>query len=201
MNKYYYEDDDDENSDKDGDSKDDDDDIDDGCYDNELHNQNKRINTCKNNDERFWKKKKQKYEAADVSDMQNEDDNLNVIVQAVLDELQGGDRHFKKYDHQDERIKNFHNEIDSYLKRDHTQRNSYLSSHRSFGKKLKKLMKSLCNADARDESIPKFTNTERTIMKIFYKDKQFDHDMRFMMVENNIYLNILRKMSKYLKKL
>ena len=62
-------------------------------------------------------------------------------------------------------------------------------------------MKSLCNADDRDESIPKFTDTEKTIMKIFYKDKQRHHDTRFMMVENNIYLNILRKLSKYLKRL
>ena len=206
MNKYYYED-DDENSDKDGELKeidDDDNDIDDddnNHYNNELYNQKKRINTCDgNNDEKILKKRKKNNEAS-MSDMQNEDDNLNIIVQAVLDELQSDGRHTKCDHRRDDKVKNFHDEIDAYLKCNHTQQNSYLSSHKSFEKKLKKLMKSLCDADTRDESIPRFTNTERTIMKIFYKDKQFDHDTRFMMVENNIYLNILRKMSKYLKKI
>ena len=122
--------------------------------------------------------------------MQRDDDNLNVIVHAVLDELRDMDNFNKvsrkNFDNND-KIKNFHNEIDSYLKRNHTQRNSYLTSHEMFQEKLKKLMKSLCNADERDESIPKFTSTEKTIMKIFYKDKQRNHDTRFMMVENNIF--------------
>ena len=59
------------------------------------------------------------------------------------------------------------------------------------------LVKSVCNADTRDESIPKFTQTEKALMKVFYKNK---HDRRFMLVENHVFLNILRKLSKYLKK-
>lgn len=58
------------------------------------------------------------------------------------------------------------------------------------------MMKSLCNVDNRDADVPKFTDTEKT----FYKGKQGLHDTCFMMVENNIFLNVLRKMSKYLKK-
>ena len=138
-----------------------------------------------------------------LSDMENEDNNLNIVVKAVLDELHNDNyfQHGKKYENRYKKVRSFHHEIDSYLKDNHTRRNSYLSSRPSFTKKLKKLIKSLCEADSRDESIPKFSTTEKTIMKIFYKDKQFDHDVRFMMVENNIYLNILRKISKYLKKL
>ena len=139
-----------------------------------------------------------------MNEMEKDDDNLNVIVHAVLDELRDMgkfDKMSRKSNVDDDKIKIFYNEIDSYLKRNHTQRNSYLTSHKTFGEKFKKLMKSLCNADDRDESIPKFTDTEKTIMKIFYKDKQRHHDTCFMMVENNIYLNILRKLSKYLKRL
>ena len=133
-----------------------------------------------------------------MNDMER-DDNLNVILHAVLDELRDMgefDKTSQKTNVNGDKIKTFYNEIDCYLKCNHTQRNSYLTSHEAFGEKLKKLMKSICNADDRDESIPKFTNTEKTIMKIFYKDKQRHHDTRFMMVENNIYLNILRELSK-----
>ena len=70
----------------------------------------------------------------------------------------------------------------------------------NFQKKLMKLVKSICNVDSRDESIPKFTQTERALMKVFYKNKQEKHDRRFMLVENNVFLNILRKLSKYFKK-
>ena len=206
MNKYYYEDDDQKHIDKDDELEenhdndmesdvDDDDQYDD---DNQAYHKKKRFQP-----DSKYQKKKTKNESSGFSDMENEDNNLNIIVQAVLDELQNDDdfNTKKKCNSEHERVRNFHDEIDSYLKCNHTRRNSYLSSRPSFQKRLKKLMKSLCEADSRDESIPKFSTTEKTIMKIFYKDKQFDHDMRFMMVENNIYLNILRKMSKYLKKL
>ena len=61
-------------------------------------------------------------------------------------------------------------------------------------------MKSVHNLDSRDEGVPKFSETEKSLMKIFFKEKQEQHDRRFMMVENNIFLNVLRKISKYLKK-
>ena len=210
MNKYHYEDDDDDKHvDKDElEEKHDVESNDDDDYphdDNQIYYQKKRLNSNNDDDdiENFnHRKKKNKNQSSELSDMENEDDNLNIIVQAVLDELRNDNLDAKKKnDSRYEKIKCFHDEIDSYLKSNHTRRNSYLSSRPSFQKRLKKLMKSLCEADSRDESIPKFSSTEKTIMKIFYKEKQFDHDMRFMMVENNIYLNILRKMSKYLKKL
>ena len=209
MNKYHYEDDDDKHIDKDEleenyDVENDDDDDDYSYNDDQTYYQKKKKRFhSHNDDDSNHPKKETKNESSGFSDIENEDNNLNIIVQAVLDELQNDDHldNKKKHDSRYERVKNFHDEIDSYLKCNHTRQNSYLSSRPSFQKKLKKLMKSLCEADSRDESIPKFSTTEKTIMKIFYKDKQFDHDMRFMMVENNIYLNILRKMSKYLKKL
>ena len=100
----------------------------------------------------------------------------------------------------DETAVKFARDIDKYLLSNHIKRNKYLVSHIEFQRKLKKLMKSIYNLDSRDESVLKFSETEKTLMKIFFKGKQEEHDKRFMMVENNIFLNMLRKISKYLKK-
>ena len=202
------------------DDDDNDNDDDDNDYD-DLNYCDKSIKNCNNNKNKYSKPNYEYYSSesesehdhcskkskknddggdGEVSDWNGKDSNLDVIVNAVLDELRGMERVDKFSSNNDDSMKSFSHEIDQYLKHNHTKRNSYLTSHESFQKKLKKLMKSMCNVDERDETIPKFTDTEKTIMKIFYKGKQGHHDTRFMMVEN-IYLNILRKISKYLKKI
>ena len=60
-------------------------------------------------------------------------------------------------------------------------------------------MKSICKADVRDHMLPNFTETEFNLMKAFYKGKT-THDVKYLMVEDVIFLNIMRKLSKYLKK-
>ena len=136
------------------------------------------------------------------SDDVDDDDNLSYIVHAVLEELNAEKANEKnsKKERDDERTVRFARQIDRYLTIDHIKRNQYLVSHNEFQRKLKKLMKSLYNLDSCDEGILKFNETEKSLMKIFFKEKQEHHDRRFMMVENNIFLNMLRKISKYLKK-
>ena len=131
----------------------------------------------------------------------DDEDNLSLIVHAILEELNAEKTNEKNQKReQDERTIRFAQQIDKYLANDHMKRNQYLVSHNEFQRKLKKLMKSLYNLDSRDEGIPKFNETEKTLMKIFFKEKQEHHNRRFMMVENNIFLNVLRKISKYLKR-
>ena len=60
-------------------------------------------------------------------------------------------------------------------------------------------MKALCMADKRDTSLPRFNETELLLMKNFYKQKIKVHDLYFLLIENNVFLNVMRKMSKYLK--
>ena len=60
-------------------------------------------------------------------------------------------------------------------------------------------MKALCMADKRDTSLPCFNETELLLMKNFYKQKIKVHDLYFLLIENNVFLNVMRKMSKYLK--
>ena len=74
-----------------------------------------------------------------------------------------------------------------------------MSKNDDFCHKLQKLMKSICKADIRDHTLPNFTETEYNLM-IFYKGKSTSHDMKYLMVESVIFLNIMRKLSKYLKK-
>lgn len=122
------------------------------------------------------KKKKEIPNYDDESDIDN-DDKLSYIVQAVLEELKDDKSNEKKQKKQgDETSIKFAKQIDRYLESDHIKRNRYLVSNNEFQRKLKKLMKSLCNLDFRDESIPKFTETEKSLMKIFFKEKQEQHD-------------------------
>ena len=165
-----------------------DDDDDDDYYRQEILNHRK-----------LERKNKIEVTSAD-SDLEN-DDKLSYIVQAVLEELKNEKSESKnERKNSDETTIKFAKDIDKYLLSDHIKRNRYLISHVEFQRKLKKLMKSVHNLDSRDENVPKFTETEKTLMKIFFKGKQEEHDKWFMMVENNIFLNILRKISKYLKK-
>ena len=72
-----------------------------------------------------------------------------------------------------------------------------LSKNDDFCHKLQKLMKSICKADVRDHTLPNFTGTEYNLMKAFYKGKATSHDMKYLMVEDVIFLNIMQKLSKY----
>ena len=58
-------------------------------------------------------------------------------------------------------------------------------------------MKSICKADTSDSTIPRFTDMEYMLMKSFYKRKATAHDINDLMVEDVIFLNIIRKLSKY----
>ena len=60
-------------------------------------------------------------------------------------------------------------------------------------------MKSICKVDVRDHTLPNFTETEYEL-KAFYKGKTTSHDVKYVMVESVIFLNIMQKLSKYLKK-
>ena len=79
----------------------------------------------------------------EVLDWNEKDSNLDVIVNAVLDELRSTERVNRFSLNNDNGTKSFSHEIDQYLKHNHTRRNSYLTSNESFQKKLKKLMKSV----------------------------------------------------------
>ena len=171
------------------------------CKIKKNHNKPKEIYDDDDSDDYYEKeilnhrKSKEKeidFENAD-SDIENED-KLSYIVHAVLEELRNdkSDNKSQKKEEHESTVK-FAKEIDKYLSSDHIKRNKYLISHTEFQRKLRKLMKSIYNLDSRDESIPKFTQTEKTLMKVFFKEKQEQHDRRFMMVENNIFLNMLRK--------
>lgn len=99
-----------------------------------------------------------------TDDMENED-NLNVIVHAVLDELKNSNfSHHKEDKNEDKKFLNFAKQIDDYLEADHTKRNHYLTGHVEFQRKLKKLIKSIVTTDDRDNSLPKFTDTEKTTL-------------------------------------
>lgn len=64
------------------------------------------------------------------TDEMDNDDNLSVIVHAVLEELNGMKKQDKMAHHnENERFILFAKEIDDYLKKDHTKRNKYLTNH------------------------------------------------------------------------
>ena len=87
-------------------------------------------------------------------------------------------------------------EIDNYIRSNHTKQNNFLSKNDNFRHKLQKLIKSICKADVRDHTLPNFTETEFNLMKAFYKGKTTSHDMKYLMVEDVIFLNIMQKLSK-----
>ena len=95
-----------------------------------------------------------------LNEKKNED-NINLIVHAVLEELKS------KYKNQYSEEKNqnsaieYAKEIDNYIRSDHTKRND------DFRHKLQKLTKSICKADVRDHTLPNFTKTEYNLMKAF----------------------------------
>ena len=68
------------------------------------------------------------------SDDDDHDDNLNVIVHAVLDELDSMRGSGKlRNENENDRCVLFAKDIDSYLKSDHTKRNKYLATHDELG--------------------------------------------------------------------
>ena len=87
-----------------------------------------------------------------------------------MDELTNMKAENKIQKEHNEKVVNFAREID------HTKRNKYLTSHDEFQRKLKKLIKSIHNSDTQDKSVPKFSEIEKTLMKIFFKEKQEHHD-------------------------
>ena len=130
--------------------------------------------------------------------MKNED-NINLILHAVLEELKNNNQYLQEKNENNSAIQ-YAKEIDNYINFTHTKRNNFLSQNNDFHKKLQKLMKTICKADSRDQTLPRFTDTEYNLMKTLYKKKATSHDIRYLMVENVIFLNIMRKLSKYLKK-
>lgn len=92
-------------------------------------------------------------------------------------------------------------QLDNYIQMNHSNRNKYINENSDFIHKLRNLMKSIYKADKRDETLSNFTDTEYMLMKSFFKHKTTPHDLKYLMVENILFLNIIIKLSKYLKKI
>ena len=130
-------------------------------------------------------------------EMKNED-NINLVVHVVLDELENSNNFPNSHEKNENNNAIQHaRELDNYIQFTRAKRNNFLSQNGDFSEKLQKLMKSICKADTRDSTIPCFTDTEYMLMKSFYKRKATAHDINDLMVEDVIFLNIIRKLSKY----
>ena len=71
---------------------------------------------------------------------------------------------------------------------------------KSFPARLKKCVKILCNADHRDPSLPKLSDSEVVLMKSLFKNKMTSGDKKLLLVENVLFHNVLRKLAKYLNR-
>ena len=132
------------------------------------HKSNKQRMTYRDYDKNYLSHNESIADDYDDDDA-DKDDNISVIVHAVLDELNNMKNSKKERNEENDNVISFAKEIDRYLKNNHTQRNRFLSNHEEFESRLGKLMKTICNADERDQLIPKFTDTEKMLMKFFYK--------------------------------
>ena len=100
------------------------------------------------------------------------------------------------------RMELFSDEIRFFLEKDYEERLKLTSlakdgKDNSFVHKLKKCIKILYNADRRDPSLPKLSDSEVVLMKCFFKNKMRNCDEKLLLVENVLFHNVLRKLAKY----